>query len=566
MLLQALIIPLLPLVVAVPVEKRANPVVTISNPQATITGRAGILDVDTFLAIPFAQPPVGNLRLQKPQPLKSPYGNINAGGLTSPSCPQQFFDVDDNLGVLPTAVIGMLLNTPLFQKVTGQTEDCLTIDVVRPKGTTKDSKLPVLFWIFGGGFELGSTQTYQGGQLLQDAMNNGKPFIYVAVNYRVGGFGFLGGADIKKAGASNLGLLDQRLGLRWVADNIAAFGGDPNKVTIWGESAGAISVLDQMILYNGDNTYNGKPLFRGAIMNSGSIIPALDVDHPKAQAVYDQVVSYTSCSGASDKLQCLRDAPYDVYLNAVNSLPGILSYSSVNLAYLPRPDGIVLTQSPELLIQQGKYADVPFIIGDQEDEGTLFALFQSNVTTTEELVNYFVNGNWFPQSTREQVEKLVASYPDDAAQGSPFRTGGLNNIYPQYKRLAAILGDATFTLTRRAFLAVTSAVRPNTPSWSYLSSYDYGLPILGTLHGSDIIQTFYGIFPNYAARATRGYYYNFILNGNPNVGGGNFPNWPKYSESQQLVNFVADSSSLIKDDFRSKQYQTLVELTSSLRV
>jgi carboxylesterase type B len=128
-------------------------------------------------------------------------------------------------------------------------------------------------------------------------------------------------------------------------------------------------VLDQMILYNGDNTYNGKALFRAAIMDSGSIVPADPVDCPKAQTVYDTVVATAGCSGASSTLECLRGLDYETFLGATNSVPGILSYSSVDLSYLPRPDGTVLTLSPDDLISQGKYAKVPFIIGDQEDEG-----------------------------------------------------------------------------------------------------------------------------------------------------------------------------------------------------
>lgn len=208
---------------------------------------------------------------------------------------------------------------------------------------------------------------YDAGPLLTASIMAGKPYVFVAVNYRVGGFGFMPGKEILKDGASNLGLLDQRMGLEWVADNIDAFGGDPDKVTIWGESAGAISVLDQMALYDGNNVYKGKPLFRGAIMNSGSITPTDPVDCPKGQVVYDAVVKKAGCAAAADTLACLRALPYQQFLDATNSVPAILSYNSVALSYLPRPDGKVLTLSPDVLVKQGKYAAVPMLIGDQED-------------------------------------------------------------------------------------------------------------------------------------------------------------------------------------------------------
>jgi carboxylesterase type B len=147
----------------------------------------------------------------------------------------------------------------------------------------------MLTCLSGGGFELGGTSMYDGTSLVAESVAQGKPIIFVAVNYRVGGFGFMPGKEILADRSGNLGLLDQRLGLEWVADNIAAFGGDPDKVTIWGESAGAISVMDQMLLYDGDNSYKGKSLFRGGIMNSGSIVPAQPMDSSKAQAIYDTV-------------------------------------------------------------------------------------------------------------------------------------------------------------------------------------------------------------------------------------------------------------------------------------
>jgi carboxylesterase type B len=139
-------------------------------------------------------------------------------------------------------------------------------------------------------------------------------------------------------------------------------------------------------------------------------------------------------------LNCLREVPYDKLLYATNSVPGLLSYHSVALSYLPRPDGRVLTDSPEILVSQGKYASVPFIIGDQEDEGTIFALFQSNITTNAQLVTY-LSTIFFHSATTEQIQTLVDSYPDVTTDGSPFRTGVLNSWYPQYKRIAAILGE-----------------------------------------------------------------------------------------------------------------------------
>jgi carboxylesterase type B len=117
----------------------------------------------------------------------------------------------------------------------------------------------VLFWIYGGCFEFGSTQPYAATKLILTSIAEGKPIVFVAVNYRLGGFGFLGESKLKAEGSSNLGLLNQRAGLRWAADNVSKFGGDPNKVTIWGESAGSNSVFDQIALYSGNNLYNSKP-------------------------------------------------------------------------------------------------------------------------------------------------------------------------------------------------------------------------------------------------------------------------------------------------------------------
>jgi carboxylesterase type B len=340
---------------AQPIRRATAPTVAIPSPSATIIGDVGST-VESFYGIPFAQPPTGSLRLKPPQSLTTALGTVYATGVPA-ACPQLFFS--DDSSNFPSAILGTVLDLPLFQEITFASEDCLTVNVQRPIGTTAADKLPVLFWIFGGGFELGSTLMYDGANFVQDSITDGQPIVFVAVNYRVGGFGFMPGAEILADGSSNLGLLDQRLGLQWVQDNIASFGGDPTKVTIWGESAGAISVLDQMAMYDGDITYKGSPLFRGAIMDSGSVVPADPVDCPKGQAVFDQVVATAGCTAAADKLECLRALDYTDFLAATNSVPGILSYSSIALSYLPRPDGTVLTASPDVLIENGQYAAVP---------------------------------------------------------------------------------------------------------------------------------------------------------------------------------------------------------------
>lgn len=538
------------------------PTVTISHPQATIVGSSSLNNIDTFNGIPFAQPPTNSLRLKPPQPIPTPLGTVQATGQPR-ACPQFNYDTDNSSW--PESVIGQLSDLPLFQTLTNTGEDCLTLNVQRPAGTTANAQLPVLVWIYGGGFETGSTQSYDGSNFISSSMSLNMPVIFVAMNYRLGGFGFMPGSEILKDGSANLGLLDQRLALHWVADNIQAFGGDPSKVTIWGESAGSISVWDQMALYNGDNTYNGSPLFRSAIMDSGSIVPADPVDCPKGQTVYDHVVNFAGCSGASDTLACLRGLDYHTFLNAANSFPSITDYESVSLPYLPRPDGTVFTDSPEYLVTSGRYASVPFIIGDQEDEGTIFSLAQHNITTTEEIVDYLGN-IFFYDATREELEELVATYPDNATDGSPFRTGAYNNWYPQYKRIAALLGDLTFTLTRRAYLNMAQQVKSNVPFWSYLSSYDYGTPFLGTFHGSDIVQVFYGEPPNYAANAFHSYYLSFIYDLDPNSRAGTLMEWPQWAQNRSLIWFFQDHATLLADDFRQASYEFISNHTHALHI
>lgn len=537
--------------------KRAPVTVTAPAPDATYVGLS-IAQVDQFQAIPFVQPPVGQLRFQRPQPLTNQsLGTVRADGWIGPTCPQNLISTDFAQG-LPQAALGVLLQTPLFQHVAGVSEDCLQLNIYRPAGIDSSAKLPVLFWMHGGGFTMGFTMPEEGVPFVNDAINKGKPIIFVAVNYRVGAWGFLGGKEVAAAGVGNLGLLDQRVGMQWVADNIEAFGGDPDKVTIMGESAGAISVFDHIVAYDGDHRgKNGKPLFRGGVMNSGSIVPADPLACPKAQHVYDTIVERTGCEGHADTLQCLRDVDLQTLLEASTYLPTFLGYDSIALSFMPRPDGELMTKSPEFLLKEGKFARVPVIIGDEEDEGTLWSQFQGNLTTKADVAEY-LNLKFFHHATREQMNEYVNTYQNIIEDGSPYRTGTAWNWYPQYKRVAAILGDLAFTLSRRYFLHERRAIAPELKSWSYLSSYWEGLPVLGSVHGGDIIRIMWGVPYDFATDTMRQYYLSFVTYGDPNVNNPK-PNWPRWETSNKMLNVHAAFQAEVTDDFRTDSYKWIAE-------
>lgn len=280
------------------------------------------------------------------------------------------------------------------------------------------------------------------------------------------------------------------------------------------------------------------------------------------------MVETAGCAAANDTLECLRGLSYEDFLGAANSVPGFISYHSVALSYLPRPDGTVLPDSPDVLAKSGRYAAVPMIIGDQEDEGTLFALFTSNVTTSADLLEYFAT-YYFNDATADQLQGLLDTYPEDVADGSPYRTGIFDELYPQYKRIAAVLGDLVFTLTRRGFLASADAAYPDVPSWSYLASYDYGTAYLGTFHGSDLLQVFYGIYDNYACKSIRTYYYNFLYSLDPNEGYGGYPDWPQWKDTgsgNQLAWFDANSQSQETDDFRNDSYAFIFDNVEAFHI
>ena len=388
---------------------------------------------------------------------------------------------------------------------------------------------------------------------------------------RLAGLGWLGGKELASDGSTNLGAKDQRIALQWVAENIKAFGGDPDKVTIWGESAGSVSVFNHLIINGGDNTYNGRPLFRAAIMSSGSSIPAQNVTADKAQAIYDLIAEKAGCSG-QNSLSCLRNVDTDTFLRAQNAAPDINGYTSLDVPFLPRPDPSdnFFPISPEVAYKQGHSAKVPIIMGNQEDEGTTFSLASSNITTNVEVVDYFAKFFTPTPGSAESIAKYVATYPDQPLlgqpAGSPFRTGSLNNLYPQYKRIAAIHGDSFFTLARRNVL---ESIASQVPSWSFLASNLHGTPFLGTPHAADLIYA-YGILGplNIQTVTYQSHLINFVNNLDPNLGKHvtGLIDWPEWTAaSRKILNIATTGNTLLDDTFRQESSDYLGAHASDFR-
>ncbi|UPK89665.1 hypothetical protein LCI18_000600 [Fusarium solani-melongenae] len=520
------------------------PVVYI--PRGIVLGK---LDnrTETFNGIPYAKAPTGNLRLRPPVRFTGNLGVFNAT-VPAVACPQPVPNGDPN-PLEESGLASLLGDLPLGGDSSfPQSEDCLTATVTRPRGITKHDKLPVVFWIFGGGFEVGYSAMDDGTTLFEFGVDIGMPFIFVAVNYRV----------------SNLGLLDQRLGLEWVADNIRFFGGDPGKVTTWGQSAGSMSVYLQTALYGGDHRHSltGRPLFRAAFMSSGAILPADPVDSDKAKKTYNEVVGVAGCAGSEDSLQCLREVDLETFTKAVSAPPQLVSYTSIALTFLPRPDGIVLPSSPDRLAAEGRVAPVPVIAGHAEDEANLFALFPANVTTVPDLAEY-LQSFYYPAATKEQLTDFILTYGDGKEaiiNGSPFRTGLGNEILPGFKRQAALMGDTYFSLSRRLYLDYLSSTRSDIPTWSFIASLADGTPILGSYHGVDIASAFLGAPLTFGARAFQTYLLNFVHNLDPNEGSNvQRPAWRRWKEEHQELQLFSNRTELLDDNFRLDSFNWMAE-------
>ncbi|KAH7908532.1 Alpha/Beta hydrolase protein [Hygrophoropsis aurantiaca] len=308
-------------------------------------------NITSFLGIRYAAPPIGDLRWQAPQPPATVSGVQQA--TTQPNeCYQ--------------APTGNSSTNPFImsKRAVVESEDCLFLNVYTPgdsvSAASSGDGLPVVVWIHGGGYIAGAASGFNGADLIVDSNYN---VITVLIQYRLGLFGFLPGEAVKADGALNAGLLDQNYALQWVQEHIAAFGGDPAKVTIWGESAGAGSVLQHLVAHGGNTQ---PPLFRAAMTSSTFLPSQYGYNEQIPEMLYNEVATGANCT----TLACLREAPVDALqtLNYNLNLAGFYGAS----AFVPVVDGTFIVERPTVTIAKGKLNGEALLSVTNTYEGTIF--------------------------------------------------------------------------------------------------------------------------------------------------------------------------------------------------
>ncbi|ORY88206.1 alpha/beta-hydrolase [Leucosporidium creatinivorum] len=533
---------------ASPLSKRdpTSPTVTIKN--GTLVGRyEALLQQELFLNTPYARPPIGDLRLANPL-----YYNIS---WSSPRSAKSWGNV------CPGSGISSQNNASLGQDY-NLNEDCLNINIIRPEGAKEGDELPVLFWIFGGGFIQGTANDprYNGSYLVQRSVELGEPIVRSSCSYRLTGFGFPAGQPAADAGVLNLGLKDQRLALHWVQENIAAFGGSPGKVTIWGQSAGGMSVTQQMLAYGGRD----DGLFRAAIINSG-IFAAQNRSVASQEKAWQSFLNSTSCTDVSTSLSCLRALPYETYYSA-------LVNSSYNPA--PIPDGDFITQSAVNAIKEGKIVNKNVLISATRDEATSgigAPVGLQNETAFRSAVTFLSSTN-----STSQLNKISELYPDDPEVGCPFNTGdGVASSGLMDKRINALITDQLHAGSRyfaqlHSSLASTWSSRfhqvPQNQSIELGVSHANELPyIFGVLNRT--IRTPLGTrkADEETSKLYQTYILNFVNYENPNGASDGSPNelyWPRHDEGQENLIFQNGKTRVEKDDYRKEGQEYLIELAT----
>ncbi|KAI6250989.1 Lipase [Erysiphe necator] len=392
-----------------------------------------------------------------------------------------------------------------------QSEDCLFLNIFTPANATPSSRLPVWFFIPGGGYSVNSDPNYNATEIIKQS---GGKIIVVETSFRVSAFGFLASEKIRQDGSLNVGILDQRKALKWVQKYITKFGGDPGRVVIHGDSAGAGSVAMHLIAYNGRN----DSLFSGAILESVFFPTQRKVIDYEFQ--YNNFVSLSNCSSSNDTLACLRNTPLSI-LKVANSNPAPFPNATApsRFPYAPCVDGDLITDYPAKLFLDGNFLQVPIMIGGDTDEGNDFV---NNASTSNEMKQYM--HNQFPKLSEKNLEKMEQLYP--LMPPLPLHA-------PYFPSVALAYGEATFTcpglLISSAFFKYSSDLGDSlVPIFHYhynVQDYDLIAVGKGVPHVFELQALFNTYDPKTSSYNTynapivpqvRNYWINFVMRNDPN--------------------------------------------------
>jgi para-nitrobenzyl esterase len=455
--------------------------------------------VRSYKGIPYAAPPVGDLRWKAPQPVVAWQG-VRDGSSFGAECPQA-----------PYPSTSMYFTPP--QK---QSEDCLCLNVWT---ASKPGELrPVMVWIHGGALTRGSGSlaAYDGTALAK------KGVVLVTINYRLGPLGYLAHpeltAESPRHSSGNYGLLDQIAALQWVRKNIAGFGGDPGKVTIFGESAGSWSVNALVA------TPLAKGLFQRAIGESGALFgPGVYLKEDKQNIVSAEkagaafVKAVSSSAGSRDSIEGLRGVPAEKLIHAFDTDPEARKFQTQLIV-----DGWVLPDEIRNIFAQGKQSHVPVLVGSNANEMTSL-MPPAMIPKTMQAYRKQVESQY-----GEVIKELDVAYPakNDAE---------VANAY------LGVVRDMIFTLPMRTWARMTAT--GGEKSWLYLFSHVPPNPnskYLGAHHAGEIAYVFrnlvrenagYQPADNALADMMSSYWVNFATTGDPNVKG--LPVWTSYDRNSE---------------------------------
>lgn len=480
--------------------------VTVSGP---VVGRAQG-GVTVFRRVPYAAPPVGALRFAPPAPVV-PWTTPRDATVPGSEC----------------ARFGSIFGGP----APAGEEDCLHVNVFTPgvRGAR-----PVMVWIHGGGFLTGSGSepVYDGTRFALDHNT-----VVVTINYRLGVFGFLSHPSLATptGGTGNWGFLDQQAALRWVQANASRFGGDPARVTIFGESAGATSVL----LHN--VSAGSRGLFARSIVES-SPAPRLP-DLARANGFGERVAQGVGCT-SGDVAACLRAAEPQRLYNALTSSgePGGPFFQERGFYYLPTIDGVSFTEQPLASFRAGRSSAAPMILGTNSDEGTVFTagIISPAITSEAQYRAALVRGAAATGLTTTQAEMIAAQYP-------------VSRYDSPNAALTAVTTEGFFACATRYIAQKQRAA--GHAVWLYRFDQEpghVGIDGLGVFHAAELSFVFgveNGILGDNTsapalATAMRGYWTRFAANATP----AGSPLWPAYTPEGDLRLRLASAISIESAD------------------